>query len=163
MTPSVVPSASSVAISGSPAATSEPKVINRTIAAAMIPKNSDGPWLLVKRTTSAPGPAVLDLQLRAARGERGVLDLLERLGLDVVGALRRRSSVATPMRPSFVSWPPGENGLWTPATDGAAATFFSAASMRALIAGSFSVPLRALKTSWSVSPLAAGKCSASRS
>ena len=56
MTPSVVPSASSVAISGSPAATSDPKVMSRTIAAAMIPKNSDGPWLLVKRTTSAPGP-----------------------------------------------------------------------------------------------------------
>ena len=67
------------------------------------------------------------------------------------------------MRPSFVSWPPGENGLWTPATDFAAATFFSAASIRALFAGSFSVPVRALKTSWSVSPLAAGKCSASRS
>ena len=56
MTPSVVPSASSVAISGSPAATSEPKVMSRTIAAARIPTNSDGPWLLVKRTTSAPGP-----------------------------------------------------------------------------------------------------------
>ena len=56
MRPSVVPSASSVAISGSPAATSEPKVMSRTIAAAMTPKNSDGPWLLVKRTTSAPGP-----------------------------------------------------------------------------------------------------------
>ena len=40
----------------------------------------------------------------------------------------------------------------------AAATFFSAASIRALVAGSFSVPVRALKTSWSVSPLAAGKC-----
>ena len=56
MTPSVVPSASSVASSGSPAATSDPNVISRTIAAAMIPKNSDGPWLLLKRTISAPGP-----------------------------------------------------------------------------------------------------------
>ena len=78
MTPSVVPSASSVAISGSPAATSEPKVMSRTIAAARMPMPSDGPWLLVKRTTSAPGPAVLDLQRRAAGRERGVLDLLER-------------------------------------------------------------------------------------
>ena len=51
-----MPSASSVAISGSPAATSEPNVISRTIAAAMTPTNSDGPWLLVKRTISAPGP-----------------------------------------------------------------------------------------------------------
>ena len=90
MTPSVVPSASSVAISGSPAATSEPKVMNRTIAAAMIPKNSDGPWLLVKRTTSAPGPpcSTCSCGLRAVKAR--VLDLLERLGLDVVGALRRR-------------------------------------------------------------------------
>ena len=67
------------------------------------------------------------------------------------------------MRPSLVSWPPAENGLWTAATDGAAATFFSAASIRALLAASLSVPVRALKTSWSVSPLAAGKCWASRS
>ena len=69
MMPSVVPSASSVAISGSPAATSEPKVMNRTIAAAMIPKNSDGPWLLLKRTTSAPGPpcSTCSCELRAVK------------------------------------------------------------------------------------------------
>ena len=67
------------------------------------------------------------------------------------------------MRPSLVSWPPVENGLCTVATYFSAATFFSAASMRALVAESFSVPVRALKTSWSVSPLAAGKCAASRS
>ena len=78
MTPSVVPSASSVAISGSPAATSEPKVMSRTIAAAMIPKNSDGPWLLVKRTTSAPGPPCSTCSCGAAGRERRVLDLLER-------------------------------------------------------------------------------------
>jgi hypothetical protein len=88
---------------------------------------------------------VLDLQLRTARGERGVLDLLEDLRLEVVGAL--------------VVVERGD----ADATDGAPATFFSAASMRALVSGSLSVPLRALKTSWSVSPLAAGKCSASRS
>ena len=55
MTPSVVPRASSVATSGSPAATSDPKVMSRTTAAARIPTNSDGPWLLAKRTTSARG------------------------------------------------------------------------------------------------------------
>jgi hypothetical protein len=56
MIPSDVPSARSVAIRGRPAATSEPNVISRTIAAARTPKNSDGPWLLLKRTISAPGP-----------------------------------------------------------------------------------------------------------
>ena len=78
MTPSVAPSASSVAISGSPAATSEPKVMSRTIAAAMIPKNSDGPLAVGEAHDLGAGSAVLDLQLRAARGEGRVLDLLER-------------------------------------------------------------------------------------
>ena len=56
MTPSDEPIASSVVISGSPIATSDPKVMNRTIAAAKMPNPSDGPALLLKRTTSAPGP-----------------------------------------------------------------------------------------------------------
>ena len=67
------------------------------------------------------------------------------------------------MRRSFVRRPPGEKGLSTLATEPAAATSFSDAWMRAFVAGSASVPVRARKTTWSVSPLAAGKCSASRS
>src|SRR3954468_8329672 len=67
------------------------------------------------------------------------------------------------MRPSRVSRPPGENGPWAEATDFAAATFFTAASTRARVAASRRVPWRARKTIWSVSPLAAGKCSARRS
>ena len=72
MTPSVVPRASSVATSGSPAATSDPKVMSSTTAAARIPTNSDGPWLLAKRTTSAPGPpcSTWRVGLRAVKARR---------------------------------------------------------------------------------------------
>ena len=87
ITPSAQPSASSVAISGRAAATSDPNVNSSTIAAAKMPTPSEGPWLFSKRTISAPGPpcSTWSESLRAVNAASWTS--FEVVGLDVVRAL----------------------------------------------------------------------------
>jgi hypothetical protein len=118
-----------------PGGTSEPKVMSRTIGGGDDPEELRRALALLEAHDLGAGPAVLDLQLRTARREARVLDLLERRGLmslvlffvgqvgdadaPVLGQLASGGERALDARP---------DGCWP-------ATFFSAASIRALMPG----------------------------
>ena len=105
------------------------------------PEELRRPLAVVKRTTSAPGPPCSTCSCVAAGRERRVLDLLERRGLDVVRALlvdRGGDADAAVLRQLAARPRTGSATLAT--TVCAAATFLSAASIRALLAASLSVP-----------------------
>ncbi len=136
-------------------ATSEPKVKNRTTAAIATPRISDfGGGACSTNWTAVPPISTWSVAL-SKDSARSTTPFTCSRGSSWTSP--SKVSVENPIRPSgeIAGWGPAYGSV-TEATSGSAASAARAASTSALVAGSFSVPTLAAKTTSAVSPAEAG-------